>query len=134
MSGARVFDVRLNDTTVANNYDVRAVAGALSKATLLEFPVTVSGGVGLAVDLVNETINGAILSGLEIFAANPLGVADPRVDLQYSPDGSVWTPLASNLSMDRFGRGSFAWSIPALIAEGSDYRIRAVHTCKRQCF
>ncbi len=124
--GQRVFDVQLQGTTVQAGYDIFKAAGDVAdKATELTFTVTASGGSGIALDLVNDTYYPAILSGIEITRTNPAGIANPSVDLAYSPDGGVtWMPIASGISMDQFGNGSFDWTIPANAATGTDYLFR----------
>ena len=79
-------------------------AGAAFKATALTYTVTASGGAGINLSLVNDTYTGAVLSGIEVYAANANGVATPTVNLQLSPDnGTTWSTIATNLTMDRFG-------------------------------
>ena len=68
--------------------------------------------------------NTAVLSGLELLAANPAGADNPTVDLEYSADGGTsWQPLASGLTMDRFGRGSYTWAMPMSLIPGDNYRL-----------
>ncbi len=124
--GQRVLDVNLQGTTVRASYDIFQAAGdVVDKATELTFTVTASGGNGIALDLVNDTYNPAILSGIEINRMNPTGLANPTVDLAYSPDGgSSWMPIATDISMDQYGNGSFDWTIPANAATGTDYLFR----------
>ncbi len=99
--GDRVFDVQLQNATVQPSYDIAAAAGAAETATALTFTVTVSGGSGIALALLNDTYQPAILSGIEVSAANPHGVANPTVNLQLSTDnGATWTTLAAGLTMD----------------------------------
>ena len=111
--GTRTFNIKLNGNTVASNYDVYAQAGGQYKAVEATFTVTASGGSGIKLELVTSDSNGwsAILNGLKLTAANPAGVANPKVDLQLSLDnGSTWSTLASGLTMDAFGRGSYSWT------------------------
>jgi parallel beta-helix repeat protein len=126
-AGQRVFDIQLQGQTMQSGYDIIADAGATLKATAKTYTVTVSGGQGLNLSLVNDSSDPAILSGLEVFAANPNGVANPTVHLQLSSDdGGTWTTIATGLSMDRFGRGSYNWTIPTSLTPGSQYLLRAV--------
>src|SRR5205823_828945 len=84
---------------------------------------------GLVIELVNDTDQSAILSGIEVLALNPLGQTAPAVNLQLSADGGGhWGPLASGLALDRFGRGSFTWHIPANQPAGNHYLRRVVAT------
>ncbi len=119
----RKMDIYLQGALVQNDYDVRAAAGAIYKATTLTFPVTASANGGILLELEN-VLNQAFINGIEILAANPLGQANPTVNLELSSnDGASWSPLANNLTMDRFGRGSYLWNVPAGQAESSQYRI-----------
>ncbi len=124
--GQRVFDVDLQGTTVQGNYDIFEAAGDVAdRATQLTFTVTASGGNGIALDLLNDTYDPAILSGIEITRTNPAGIANPTVNLAYSADGgSTWIAIASGVAMDRFGRGGYAWTVPANAATGTDFLFR----------
>ncbi len=123
-AGERVFDVLLQGQVVQANYDIVAAAGADQTATELTFTVAATGGSGITLALVNDTYYPALLSGIEVTAANPLGVAIPTVNLQLSTDnGTTWTPLASGVGMDRFGRGSFTWT-PTTTTTGATALIR----------
>ena len=97
--GNRTFDIVVDGTLLADNYDIRAAAGAALRAVAPSFAVTASGGNGLTIQLINQTVSyTAILSGIELTAVNPGGVAVPTVDLAYSSDGgSNWNAIASNL-------------------------------------
>ena len=114
-AGTRKFDVKLQGSVPVGgaNYDIAAAAGGLNKATTLSFTVTASGGGGIHLELVNDTANyPAILSGIELSQANPSGVASPTVNIQLSTDnGSNWTTLASGLTMDVYGHGTYNWTV-----------------------
>ena len=104
-----------------------AAAGTAFKATAQTYTVTASGGSGINLSLVSDTATPAVLSGIEVYAAHAGGVANPTMDLQVSPDGgTTWTTIASGLTMDAFGRGSYVWTIPTTEAPGNDFLIRAV--------
>ncbi len=123
--GGRVFDIDLQGATVQAGYDIVGDAGLAFKATAKTYTVTASGGQGIDLGLINDTTTPAVLSGLEVFAANGGGVANPTVNLQVSPDGgTTWTTIATNLSMDAFGRGSYIWTIPVAETSGSNYLFR----------
>ena len=111
--GQRLFDIQLQGVTCADDFDIFATAGA-RVATIQAFSVDVVGGVGLNLGLVNQGEGWpAILSALEVTAANPLGVASPTAQVELSLDnGSTWTTLATDVPFDRFGRGAIAWPIP----------------------
>jgi hypothetical protein len=85
------------------------------------------GGGGISISLATLANSApAIISGIEIQADDPFGLAAPSFNLELSGDnGATWSPLASNLSADRFGRGSYPWTIPANQPLGSQYLIRA---------
>ncbi len=123
--GSRVFDIQLQGTTVQSKYDIRAAAGAPFTATAKTYTVTVSGGQGLNLNLVNDAYDPAVLAGLEIYAVNPLGVTSPTVNLDLSADGGqTWTSIATGLGMDHFGRGNYLWTIPTTLTPGSQYLVR----------
>ena len=126
-AGNRIFDILLNSTLVQDNYDVFAAAGDRYKATTLSFSTTASGGNGLLLELVNEDPSWrAILSAIEVTQANPSGVASPTVDVQLSRDGGATftETLASGVALDRFGRGSFDWTVTG--AETDQALVRVV--------
>ena len=126
-AGQRKFNVVLQGTTVQSNYDIYVAAGAMDRATTLSFTVTASGGSGISLALVNVTSAPAILSGIELSAANPSGTASPTVNLQVSADnGNTWTTIASNLATDNYGSGSYVWTVPANETPGNQYLMRAV--------
>ena len=90
--------------------------GGVRRPFTKEFTFTATGGTGLPLHLVNQ----AILSGIELTQANPLGVSDPRFSIDFSPDaGLTWNTVATNLPVDRFGTGRYDWNIPAnLVTDG----------------
>src|SRR5207248_2686141 len=49
-AGGRVFDVRLQGTTVRAGYDIFADAGATNRATALSFAVAATGGQGIKIE------------------------------------------------------------------------------------
>ncbi|MEQ1828233.1 MAG: cadherin domain-containing protein [Pirellula sp.] len=126
-SNQRLFDIKLMGTTLRTNYDIFASAGGRFKAKTEEYiNINVSGGTGLALELVNKT-NVATLAGIDIALNTPQGVASPTVALDVSSDGTNWTPIAgaSNLPVDRYGNASFNWTVPSDFAINNNYKIRA---------
>src|SRR6185369_17123958 len=91
------------------------------------FTVTASGGAGIALALATlANSQPAVISGIEIQADDLFGVAAPTFNLELSADnGASWSPLAGNLPADRFGRGSYLWTIPANQPLGGQYLVRA---------
>ena len=85
-AGTRKFDVTLQGQTVLTNYDVTADAGAVLKAIAKTFTFVASQGSGLNLQLINRTAAGAILSGIEITAANPAAPLAFTANLEFSPD------------------------------------------------
>jgi len=111
--GSRVFDIHLQGAPEEDNYDIRDEAGDHHTAVIWSSLVTVGTGEGILLELINETSNPALISGIELTAVNPLGVASPTVDLELTTTGGgPYTPIAgaSGLAMDRFGRGSHPWT------------------------
>jgi parallel beta-helix repeat protein len=111
--GERLFDVQLQGLTRADDFDIFA-AGGTRVATIQEFSVDVAGGVGLNLALVNQGEGWpALLSALEVTAANPAGTASPSADVELSLDqGLTWTTIADDVPLDRYGRGAISWPIP----------------------
>ncbi|WP_218566277.1 malectin domain-containing carbohydrate-binding protein [Vallicoccus soli] len=62
--GQRVFDVRLEGTEVLSRFDVRAAAGAIDRAVVREFPVTITDG-RVTIDFIRRVEN-AKVSAIEI--------------------------------------------------------------------
>ncbi len=105
-------------------YDIVAAAGGALTATEETDTVTASGGDGINLSLINDTSTPAVLSGIEVFAANAAGVANPTVDLSVSANGGTsWTTVATGLTMDRFGRGSYIWTVPSDATPGNQYEL-----------
>ncbi len=131
-AGSRRFDIRVGGTTVRANYDIFAAAGARFKAVAETFNgLVASQGNGLTIDLVNLTGNAAQLAALEIFTDTPQGAPSPTAALDVSSDGgSTWQPIvgAEAVPLDRWGNGTFNWTIPANQTLGNNYRIRARST------
>ncbi len=124
---SRKFDIKLQGTVVHPDYNIYAAAGAKLKATTLSFPVTATGGNGISLDLIKKTTNNraAILSGIELTAVNPSGTASPTAGLEVSrDDGATWEPLAAGRTMDRYGWGSYVWTITGPEGNGNSALIR----------
>ena len=90
------------------------------------YTLIASGGSGITLQLNNKSNFGTpIISAIEILADDPYGVAAPTFNLDLSGDnGATWTPLAANQPVDRFGRGSYTWTVPANQPLGSQYLVR----------
>ncbi len=89
-------------------------------------------GNGITVELVSRTASyQATLAALEVFTPTPQGTATPTVGLDYSDNGgTTWTPIsgAGSLTLDRWGKTQFQWTVPTAAAEGGNYLIRARST------
>jgi parallel beta-helix repeat protein len=108
--GVRLFDVNLQGATVREDYDIFAEVGSSFRAATLSYAVAATGGTGILVELVNETDQQAVLSGIEVWADPPGGSPSPTFAVEVSTDGGLnWTPLAAGQAVDRFGRGACAW-------------------------
>ena len=115
-TGQRMFDVVANGTTLVLGYDPYAAAGAQNKAVELDVTVTVTGGKGLALNLVNNTSTGATLgafvNGIELDRVVAGGTASPTATIQVSTDdGATWSTIASNVAVNRFGLGQYVWTV-----------------------
>ncbi len=127
-AGSRKFDIVLQGQTAQSNFDIAAAAGGKNIATVREFQVTASGGSGIHLSFVNRT-SYAIISGIEVLAAEPLGAASPTVNLEGSTDdGQTWAPIASNLAMDRLGRGEYLWNVQSPVSSNAKLRIVSAAT------
>ena len=123
--GFRTFDIQLQGSTLQAGYDIFADAGGSLKARIKSFNVTAAGAAGISLRLLNQTANGAVISGIEILANDPSGVAAPTFGLELSANNGVsWAPLASGIAADRFGRGNYLWTIPTNQPQGGQYRHR----------
>lgn len=131
----RNFDIAINGNTKRLNYEISTAAGGINKAVVEEFSgIVASGGTGVTVDLTNRQggyPRGPMVAAIELLRVNPIGVASPTVALDYSSDGgTTWTPIAgaSGLPIDRYGSGTFNWTIPNDLPVGANYKIRARST------
>ena len=127
-AGSRQFDVVINGTTVQSKVDVFALAGGYNKALALTYTVTASNGQGINIQLINDTGNPAIISGIELRRPNPLGNVTPVVNLQLSTDGgTTWNYIATGVSLSQYGQGTFNWTPTAAeVTSGNTALIRAV--------
>ena len=111
-----MFDIQLQGDTVLSGYDIFADAGSKSfKATVKTFSVTASGGAGINLRLVNQNFfpTGDYLRDRDP-GRQSLRCGRPDVQSRLSADnGATWTPLATGVGVDRFGRGTYLWNVPA---------------------
>ena len=122
-----MFDIQLQGSTVQSDYDIFKAAGAPFKATALNVHGDRQRRPASTSTWSTTPTTGQRSSGIEVYAANADGVANPTVNLQLSADdGTTWSTIATNLTMDRFGRGSYAWTIPTNMTSGNQYLIQAV--------
>ena len=112
----RQFDVLVAGNTVLEDVNPFVETGGVRRPFTKEFTFTATGGTGLPLHLIDQ----AILSGIELTQANPLGVSDPRFSIDFSPDaGLTWNAVATNLPVDRFGVGRYDWNVPAnMVTDG----------------
>ena len=115
-AGQRTFNVIANGVTEAANYDIYKAAGGANKAVELTFTVDV-GASGLNLQLVGT--NGyPILNGISISTANA-ATAPWTASAQVSYDnGATWTTVASGLSFDAYGAGSFSFAPTQTTTQG----------------
>jgi hypothetical protein len=123
VAGNRRFDIQIQGELVQGGYDIAAAAGGLNRATMLSFETKAGEHGGITLDLINRTST-AIISGIELLAANHLGIANPTFEVQFSPDdGASWSTLARGIKVDRYGLGEFDWTPDRETAAG---RVRVV--------
>ncbi len=123
-NGERIFTVKLQDIVLAGALDIFATAGGQARAIVVSGQAIVAGGNGLRISLVNQTSSPAILSGIEVLRVAPLPAGAPTANLDLSlDDGASWGAIASNLPMDRFGRGIYSWT-PGVETATARLRVR----------
>lgn len=132
--GSRVMNIQLQGQLVGEDYDLFVRAGGALKAVAESFFVTASGGGGVTLELMNKTYGGVVLAGIELTTINPLGMASPKVDLELSTDnGANWSVLATGMTLDRFGRGSYPWTAgPETAGNTGLFRVRAQSASRPQ--
>lgn len=110
----QVFDVLAEGSVALSDYDLPTEAGGNRRASIATIPVAVAGNDGLSLEFVTKVFYSATIAGIEVLRATPSGAANPTADIAVSRDnGSNWTTIATNQPFDRFGRGSFDWTVPA---------------------
>jgi hypothetical protein len=122
----RTLDVVVNGVTLATDFDPFVAAGGVNRAAVLPLNVFATGGTGIRLEIVAKNAFGARIHGLEVLTNNAVGLTDPRVDVQWSSDGTNWNNIATDQPMDRFGRGQVNWSVPSNLPLGNGYRIRTI--------
>jgi Malectin domain/PQQ-like domain len=68
-TGARIFNVAINGTTVLQNFDIVATAGTSFTAVVKEFQVVANNSGQITVALTNGTANNAKINGIEVLPA-----------------------------------------------------------------
>ena len=126
-AGQRRFDISLQGVVTVQSLDLFASTGGQRRALAAAFAVNASGGRGIRLDLVNRTDQPALLSGIEVTAANPSPVGGAAMNLDLSTDGGgSWTPVASGLPLDVEGQGRFLWTPPVALGGSTGLmRLRA---------
>ncbi|MEO6842783.1 MAG: right-handed parallel beta-helix repeat-containing protein [Bradyrhizobium sp.] len=123
--GGRVFNIKINGTTVATNFDIYKTAGnQINKAVDASFTVTASGGSGITIELDSLTPNApAALAGYEI-DKQTASAASQTAKVEVSPDnGSTWVLVANAAPIDAHGNGAVAWT-PNFITAGNTALVR----------
>ncbi len=112
IAGMQLLDVAFENQNVLDDFDVFTLAPNIGVAAALDLSATVTGGDGLRIDFTHDIANySADVAAIEIFRTNPNGFVVSSADLEISTDmGVTWASVASNVLMDRFGRGSFDWT------------------------
>ncbi|HEX4770215.1 MAG TPA: malectin domain-containing carbohydrate-binding protein [Bryobacteraceae bacterium] len=65
-SGKRIFNVAINGTTVLQNFDIVAAAGAANKAVVRQFTVTADASGQIVITFMNGSADYAKISGIEV--------------------------------------------------------------------
>ncbi len=91
-AGTRLFDVRLENTTVLSNFDIWAQAGGIDKAIVREYPATITDGA-VNIDFMKRVEN-AKISAIEIIPVTAPDTTAPAV-----VTGLTATPSASGVAL-----------------------------------
>ena len=77
------------------------------------FTVTVTGGQGLALDLVNAAGGyfGALVNGIALEQANASGTASPTATVQVFTNAGTWETIASGVPINAYGQGQYLWTV-----------------------
>ena len=126
----RVFDIVGNGVTLVSKYDPFAATGVENQATELDVTVTVTGGKGLALNLVNDSSTGgylpAFVNGVELDHVVAGGAVSPTANIEVSTDnGATWSLIASDVTVNRFGLGQYVWTVDRTSA-GNTAMIRVI--------
>ncbi|WP_323379678.1 right-handed parallel beta-helix repeat-containing protein, partial [Stieleria sedimenti] len=109
------FDLFLQGQLAEAGVDLTGQAGGAAIGLVKEFSVTVVGAEGLSIQMMS--LNGWYaegLAGIEVLQPNAGGTANPTAAIDVSTNGgATWTEIANNVPIDRLGRGSYNWTIPA---------------------
>ena len=128
-AGNRKFDIAVNGVTKRTNYEIGVAAGGNNKAVVEEYSNITAVDGAITIDLTNRQggfPRGPMISAIEVLRVNPQGTPNPRVDLDVSNDnGLTWSPIATNVAIDRTGTGTYNWTIPSGAPESASYKIRA---------
>ena len=115
--GQREFNILANGVTEATNYDVFKAAGGANKATEVTFDVTVAAGQGLSL-VLQGVVGEPIISGIQISRVNPASTTwTASAEVSYD-DGATWTTVATGLTLDQYGAGSFSFTPTATTSAG----------------
>ena len=109
-TGARLFDVEINNVTVLDNFDIYAETGARYKAVIQEFTATANGSGEIIIDFITVADN-ATIEGIEIIAATP--EIPPTIVTAASAHPDPVTAAATDLSVlgdDDAGESSLTYT------------------------
>ncbi len=115
--GQHVFNIIANGVTEQTDFDVFRAAGGANKATEVTFSVTVAGNNGLNLTLQSDVAY-AMISGIQIAQVTP-NPAPWTASAEVSYDGGVtWTTIATGLTFNSYGAGSFSFTPTAATGNG----------------
>ncbi|MHA6249444.1 malectin domain-containing carbohydrate-binding protein [Pontibacter sp. CAU 1760] len=113
-SGDRVFDVKLEDKTVLDNYDIVRKAGGAYRATSESFTVSVSDGaldLNLSAAASTGGVNRPIISAIEVLPATSTStttlISTPTIDASYriNSGGAQETVSLGTFTADGYNTG-----------------------------
>ncbi|MCW2284563.1 parallel beta-helix repeat protein [Rhodoblastus acidophilus] len=114
-AGQRTFDIVANGVTVASGYDIFKAAGAANTAVAFTFTTTV-GASGLNLQL-KGVVSYPLLNGVQIALANPAATWTGIAYASYD-NGVNWSQVASGLTFDAYGAGSFTFNPTQATTQG----------------
>jgi hypothetical protein len=114
--GKRVFNILINGTTVAANFDIYAAAGAQNRAVIREFYAAANGSGQMTLQFATVTDN-AQINGIEVLKPQPMAPTGLAAAADSAQVSLTWQPAAGAASYNVY-RASSAGGPYLLISTG----------------